>query len=168
MALPVQAAEPAPEPVEASAATVSPENEQKLHAAFERLYNLEFDAAQLLFHQVVADEPESATARTFLASALLYEILARQGSLQSQLFVMGNKFLHQERKSPDPELKQRFEERIDEARAVAERRRKANKNDPDALFALGLAYANLANYSTGVEGKYFRGLRYGKKSLQVP
>ncbi|MEE8201454.1 MAG: tetratricopeptide repeat protein [Candidatus Acidoferrales bacterium] len=150
----------------ASPADVSSENEQKLGAAFERLYNLEFDSAQELFREVVRDEPESATARTFLASALLYEILARQGSLQSQLFVMGNKFLHQGRKPPDPELKQRFEERIDEARAVAERRRKANKNDPDALFALGLAYANLANYSTGVEGKYFRGLRYGKKAYK--
>ena len=166
LALSVQAAEPAPKPVGASAATVSPENEQKLHAAFERLYNLEFNAAKLLFHQVVADEPESATARAFLASALLYEILARQGKLQSQLFTMGNEFLRQPRLPPDPELKRRFLEVVKEAKGLAKRRLKKNPRDPDALFALGLTYGNLANYAAGVEGKYFRGLRQGEKAYK--
>jgi Tfp pilus assembly protein PilF len=151
-------------PAAATAAAVSTQNEQKLHTAFEQLYNLEFDSARELFRQVVADERESATARAFLASALLYEILARQGELQSQLFVTTNHFLHQERLRPDPELKRDFLEVVEEAQSLSRQRLKKNHRDPDGLFALGLTYATLANYAAGVEGKYFHGLHQGEKA----
>ncbi|MBI2955892.1 MAG: hypothetical protein HYY26_01135, partial [Acidobacteria bacterium] len=88
----------------ATAAAISAESERTLRTAFTHLYNLEFTSALQLFEQVARTEPESATACSFWASAVLYEILARQGTLQSQLFVTSNEFLRLQRLPPDPEL----------------------------------------------------------------
>ena len=149
-----------------SAGAMSVESEQKLRSAFEHLYNLEFPAGRDLFREVVAAEPDSATARAFLASALLYEILARQGTLQSHLFVTSNKFLGQSRPLPDPEFKRHFQEVVEEAQRLARQRLKRNPSDADGLFALGLTYANLANYAVAVEGKHFHGVRQGEKAYK--
>ena len=150
-----------------TAAAVSRESEQKLHAAFNLLYNLEFAHARDLFREVTEAEPASATARAFWASAFLYEILARQGTLQSQLFVTGDEFLRQRRVSPDPELERRFHDVVAAAQDLARRRLKENPQDPDGLFALGLAYGARANYAAGVEGKYVRGVRLGEKAYDA-
>ena len=150
-----------------TAAAVSRESEQKLHAAFNLLYNLEFATARDLFREVTEAEPASAAARAFWASAFLYEILARQGTLQSQLFVTGNQFIRQRRVAPDPELKRRFHDVVAAAQDLARRRLKKNPQDPDGLFALGLAYGARANYAAGVEGKYVRGVRLGEKAYDA-
>lgn len=163
----VGAQEPAPAGAElrpVSAAAISAESERKVRAAFDHAYNLEFNPALELFKQVATAEPESATVRAFWASALLYEILAHQGSLQSQLFVTSNEFLKHQRLPPDPELDRRFHEVTREALAVAERRLQADPEDTDGLFAAGLLYGNQANYAAGVKAKYLDGLRLGEKA----
>lgn len=175
-----QEAVPVPEPVEgapvtarpvksgaATGAAVSVENQQKLHAAFEELYNLDFIAAHSHFEEVIDDEPESATARAFLASALLYEMLAHQGTLQSQLFVTSNEFLKQKRDPPDPALQKEFLEVVASAQAKAGERLKKDREDADGLFALALSYGNRATYEAGVNGKYLRGFRLGEKSYDT-
>ncbi len=151
----------------ATTAAISVESAQKLRRAFEHLYNLEFASARDLFREVTEAEPASATARAFWASAFLYEILARQGTLQSQLFVTGDEFLRQRRVSPDPELKRRFHDVVAAAQDLARSRLKENPQDPDGLFALGLAYGARANYAAGVEGKYVRGVRLGEKAYDA-
>lgn len=161
-----RATEPQAQPHPTSVAGVSPESAQKLHAAFEQLYNLDFAGGRELFRQVVAAEPQSASARAFLASALLYEILAHQGTLQSQLFVITNEFLHQSRLPPDPELKRQFLAVAEQARHIANERLERNPADVDGLFALGLTYGNLADFAAGVEARYIYGLREGEKAYE--
>jgi tetratricopeptide (TPR) repeat protein len=165
--LPQESGQPAVYLRPATAVAVSPESERQLHRAFENLYNLEFTASHQVFGEVAKAEPESATVRAFWASALLYEILARQGSLQSQLFVTTNDFLRFERLPPDPELKKEFEQRIAEAQQVAEKRLRRDPQDVDGLFALGLSYGNQANYLAGAEGKYLAGLRMGERAFTI-
>lgn len=148
-----------------SVAAVSAESERKLHAAFEHLYNLEFTHGLDLFKQVAREEPESATVQAFWASALLYEILARQGTLQSQLFVTTNEFLRFQRLPPDAKLDNEFQTVSKEALERARRRLKSNPNDIDGLFSLGLVYGLQANYLAGVKADYFGGLRVGEKSF---
>ncbi|MFQ5777473.1 MAG: tetratricopeptide repeat protein [Terriglobia bacterium] len=148
----------------ATVAAVSPENEQKLRNAFDRLYNLEFEPALELFEEVAQAEPESAAATAFWASALLYEILAHQGSLQSQLFVTSNEFLRHARVPIDPALEEKFHAVSEEAEQRARRRLAANRDDLDGLFARGLVHGNRANYLAGVKTKYFAGLRQGEKA----
>ena len=147
-----------------TAATLSAESEKKLHAAFDHLYNLEFSPALELFEQVAQAEPESASVRAFWASALLYQILASQGSLQSQLFVTSNEFLKHPRLPPDPELDRRFHAVTQEAQQRAQRRLKENPQDVDGLFALGLLYGNQADYAAGVKAEYLRGVGLGEKA----
>ncbi|MEE8199877.1 MAG: tetratricopeptide repeat protein [Candidatus Acidoferrales bacterium] len=146
-----------------TAPAISAESEEKLHAAFEHLYNLEFTQARTLFEQIAQAEPASATVRAFWASAILYEMLAHQGSLQAQLFVSKD-FLKHERLPPDPELDREFHRLTEEAVRLARRRLEADQQDVDGLFALGLAYGNRANYLVGVNEEYFRGLRLGEKA----
>ena len=148
----------------ASAAAVSPASEEKLRDAFDHLYNLEFTEAVRLFEHVAAAEPESATVCAFWSSALLYEILARQGTLQSQLFVTTNEFLRHQRVPPDPQLDQRYHSVRLEAEQRAQRRLQRNPNDVDGLFALGLTRGNMANYLAGVKADYLKGLRAGEES----
>ncbi len=150
----------------ASAAAVSPTSEDKLRAAFDHLYNLEFTEGVRLFEQVAQAEPESATVCAFWGSALLYEMLARQGTLQSQLFVTTNEFLRHQRVPPDPQLDLRFRSVLQQAEQRAQRRLQRSPNDVDALFALGLARANMANYLAGVKADYLKGLRSGEESYE--
>ena len=150
----------------ASAAAVSPASEEKLRAAFDHLYNLEFADAARLFEQVANAEPESATVCSFWSSALLYEILARQGTLQSQLFVTSNEFLRHQRIPPDPKLDARFHAVRQEAETRALRRLQRDPNDVDGLFALGLIRGNMANYLAGVKTDYLKGLRAGEESYE--
>ena len=150
-----------------SAAAVSAANERKLHAAFDFLYNLDFQPALQLFEEVSREEPESAAAMAFWSSALLYEILAHQGSLQSQLFVASNEFLRFPRLPIDPKLDARYHSVTDEAEARAKRRIKKNPDDVDGLFALGLLYGTEANYLAGVKAEYFRGVRLGEKADDI-
>ena len=150
----------------AGAAAVSAGSEAKLKAAFENLYNLRFTEGLKLFYQVIAAEPESASASAFLASGLLYEILARQGTLQSQLFATDNEFLHRPRVPVEPEFRARFQETVDTAQRLARQRLEKNPEDADGLFALGLTHAALANFAAGVERKHFQGLRQGEKAYK--
>ena len=166
LALAGETAIPATRLLAAGAAAVSADSEAKLEAAFEHLYNLRFTAGLELFHQVIAAEPESASARAFLASGLLYETLAQQGTLQSQLFVTDNKFLRQPRVPADPESRARFQETVGKAQRLARQRLKKNPGDADGLFALGLTYAVLANFKAGVERKHFQGFRQGEKAYK--
>ena len=145
-------------------AAVSAESEAKLRAAFDHVYSLEFPQGLELFEQVARAEPASATVRAFWASALLYEILAYQGSLQTQLFVTSNEFLKHQRLPPDPRLDQRFHAVVREGLELAGRRLKADPQDIDGLFAAGLLNGALANYVAGVKAKYLEGLRLGEKS----
>ncbi|MBI2956682.1 MAG: hypothetical protein HYY26_05160, partial [Acidobacteria bacterium] len=149
----------------ATAAAISAESERTLRTAFTHLYNLEFTSALQLFEQIARAEPESATVCSFWASAVLYEMLARQGTLQSQLFVTSNEFLRLQRLPPDPELDRLFHEVSRQAEQRALKRLQANPNDLDALFALGLMYGNQANYLAGVKAEYFQGLRMGEKAF---
>lgn len=148
-----------------TAAAVSAENEQKLHRAFDHVYNLEFAPGLHLFEEVAQAEPHSATVCAFWASALLYEMLARQGTLQSQLFVISNEFLRFQRLPPDPKLDQRFQAVVAEGLQRAQQRLKANPGDVDGLFAQGLIYGDQANYLAGVKSDYFAGLRAGEKAF---
>lgn len=145
-------------------AAVSAESEARLRAAFEQVYDLEFEAARALFEDAARAEPASATVRAFWASALLYEILAGQGSLQSQLFVTSNEFLKHQRLPPDARLDERFHAVVKEGLELAQRRLKADPKDVDGLFAAGLLYGDLANYAAGVKAKYVESLRLGERS----
>jgi len=160
---------PPPEPrVRAgTAAAISYASEQKLRGAFEHLYNLEFKPARRLFQEVADTEPQSATVCAFWASALLYEILAHQGSLQSQLFVTTNEFLRHPRAPVDPKLDQQFHTIATLTEQRAERRLTANPDDADALFALGLVYGGRANYLAGVKAEYLDGVRMGEKAYDI-
>lgn len=150
-----------------SAVAVSAASARKLHAAFDFLYNLDFNPALQLFEEVSREEPESAAAMAFWSSALLYEILAHQGSLQSQLFVTTNEFLRFPRLPVDPKLDARYHSITEEAEERAKRRLKKNPDDVDGLFALGLLYGSQANYLAGVKAEYFRGVRLGEKANDI-
>ncbi|MGH9811980.1 MAG: hypothetical protein ACRD4T_02485 [Candidatus Acidiferrales bacterium] len=171
----VRAGEPAPDDATqagqavirpATAAAVAPANEQRLRRGFDNLYNLEFKEAVRLFEQVAAAEPESATASAFHASALLYEILASQGTLQSQLFVTTNEFLRHQRVPPDAALDRRFNAAVAETERRARERLARDRNDVDALFALGLVRGGMANYLAGVKADYLKGLRIGEEAFE--
>lgn len=172
--LPARAAEPASDDAQAgqavirsaSAAAVAPASEQKLRRGFEHLYNLEFKEAVRLFEQVAAAEPDSATVSSFHASALLYEILASQGTLQSQLFVTTNEFLRHQRVPPDAALDKRFHAAVAETERRARVRLARDRNDVDALFALGLVRGGMANYLAGVKADYLKGLRIGEEAYE--
>jgi thioredoxin-like negative regulator of GroEL len=172
VAVPVVGAQETPPQLKAqvrpiTAAAISLESERKLRAAFEHVYNLEFGSAQLLLRQVAAAEPESATVCAFWAAALLYEIMAHQGSLQSQLFVTSNKFLRQARLSVDPALDASFHSVSALAEQRAQHRLEKNPEDVDGLFGLGLVYASQANYLAGVKAEYVSGVRKGEKAYDL-
>lgn len=161
----VAAPSPTPEP-SAPAVDVSAQSKHRLHVAFDYLYNLDFDEAMQIFDEVARAEPRSAAVAAFWSCALLYQMLAQQGSLQSQLFVT-NEFVDNPRPPVDAELEARYLRVRTEAENRASRRLEEDPGDVDALFALGLVHGNTANYLGGVKGQYIRGLRVGERAYDI-
>ena len=83
-------------------------------------FNLEYEEAIRDYTKLVEQQPDDPMAYNRLASAQLYQELYRLGLLESSALRGDNQFLRQNRPTPDPKAKARFEETLLKGRRVAE------------------------------------------------
>ena len=118
--------------------------------AFEHFYNLEYDPAIAIFEKLRDADPNNPTWHNQVAIAYFYKQLYVAGVLQGDLFSASNKFF---RKKVDvaPLLKDRFWKANETAIRLCEQRLKKDKNDQEALYACGIAYATRSTYQGLIE-----------------
>ena len=116
-------------------------------SAFNHFYNLEYDQAIAELEKGIAKDPNSPSLRNYLAQCIQFREMFKVGALESELVSGNNSFLRRPKIDTTPEVEKRFQDEVRMALELTEARLKTNPNDPQALYAQGVAYALRGNWN---------------------
>jgi tetratricopeptide (TPR) repeat protein len=126
--------------------------------AFERLYNLDYDAAVQNFEKVLARHPNDPFALNHLLSAVLVRELYRIGAMNTGEY-SNDSFVGQVHRPPDPAQKERIKQLVQQAETLEDAELARNPNNVDMLYARGVTRAQFAAYTGLIERAWFSSLR---------
>ena len=121
-----------------------------LDEGYRQMYNLQFDQAHQSFAEWQRLHPEDAMAAVSDAAAYLFTEFDRLHILELQFFLQGAHFNTDRRLTPDPRLKQKFDEALNHAAELSGR----TPQDPDAAFAAVLIHGLRSDYLGLIEKRY--------------
>jgi tetratricopeptide (TPR) repeat protein len=144
------AADPAP--------TVFRPADPQNQAAFERLYNLDYDTAIQDFEKVLARHPTDPYAVNHLLSAVLVRELYRVGAMNTGEYA-NDSFIGQVRRPADPAQKERIKQLVQQAQKLEDAELSRNPDNVDVLYARGVTRGQFALYTALIERAWFSSLR---------
>jgi len=127
-------------------------------AAFEKLYNLDYDAAIQGFEKVLARHSNDPFAVNHLLSAVLVRELYRTGAMNTGEYA-NDSFVGQVHRAPDPAQKERIKQLVQQALKLEDAELSRNSNNVDMLYARGVTRAQFALYTGLIERAWFSALR---------
>lgn len=127
-------------------------------SAFEKLYNLDYDAAIQDFEKVQVRHPADPFAVNHVLSAVLIRELYRTGGMNTGEYA-NDSFVGQVHRPADPSQKERIKQLVDQAVKLEEAGLARNPNDVDLLYARGVTRAQFALYTGLIERAWFSALR---------
>jgi hypothetical protein len=135
-----------------------------LDTGFSRLYNLDFNAAQKDFASWQTLHPDDPMGPVSQAAGFLFSEFNRLGILETQFYENDSAFDRRPKVSPDPALKQQFNQAIGRSENLAHARLSKDPKDRDALFALTLSSGLQADYAALIEKRNLASLRFTKEA----
>jgi hypothetical protein len=135
-----------------------------LDTGFSRLYNLDFNAAQKDFASWQTLHPDDPMGPVSQAAGFLFSEFNRLGILETQFYENDSAFDKRPKVSPDPTLKQQFDQAIGRSENLAHARLSKDSKDRDALFALTLSAGLQADYAALIEKRNLASLRFTKEA----
>jgi tetratricopeptide (TPR) repeat protein len=126
--------------------------------AFDRLYNLDHDAAIQDFEKVVTRHPNDPFAINHLLSAVLIRELYRMGAMTTGEYA-NDSFVGQAHRPADPMQKQRIKQLVEQAERIENAELSRNPGNVDILYARGVTRAQFALYTALIERAWFSSLR---------
>jgi hypothetical protein len=135
-----------------------------LEQGYRQLYDLQFDDAHRSFCESERLHPEDPMGPVSDAAAYLFSEFARLHILQSEFFMHDDGFRTARKLKPDPDIKRKFEARLDKSRQLAERALARNPQDRDATFANVLCLGLHSDYLALVEERYVASFREMKSA----
>lgn len=133
-------------------------NDATTREGFEKLYNMDYDAAIALFEQERASHPDDPFVVNHLLAAVLAKELNREGQLDATLY-MKNKFLTLKAPPVNPHVRAQINRLVQRALALTNAELKENPNNVDALFARGVTRGLATVYSAVIEKRWIHALR---------
>jgi hypothetical protein len=127
------------------------------------MYNLQFKEAHTIFEQWRKDHPDDPVGPASDAAAYLFAEFDRLHILQSEFFTHDQHFMTDNKLTPYPVVKQRFDASLEAARKLAAR----TPNDPNSMFAVVLANGLECDYLALIEKRYSGALKRMKAGRQV-
>lgn len=131
----------------------------ELAAGFHLLYEQKFPEGRAAFLAWEKQHPDDPFGQLAVAASYLFEEFYRQNVLTSEFFLNDKKFLRGIDGKPNAARMKAFYGALERARTSARARKLADRNDPDALFALTLAAGMQADALSILERKQFDSLR---------
>ncbi|HYK49184.1 MAG TPA: tetratricopeptide repeat protein [Terriglobales bacterium] len=126
--------------------------------AFERLYNLDYDAAVQDFERVLARHPNDPFAVNHLLTAVLVRELYKTGAMNTGEYT-NDSFIGQVHRPPDPAQTVRIKHLAQQAQKLEEAELAHNPNNVDAIYARGVTRAQFSAYTGLIERAWFSSLR---------
>jgi tetratricopeptide repeat protein len=126
--------------------------------AFERMYNLDYDASIQNFEKVLARHPNDAFAVNHLLSAVLVRELYRIGAMNTGEYA-NDSFVGQAHRPADPAQKERIKQLVHQAQKLEDSELARNPNNVDMLYARGVTRGQFALYTALIERAWFSSLR---------
>jgi hypothetical protein len=136
----------------------------QLDRGFIGLYNLDFSGAQRDFSDWQQAHPDDPMGPVSEAAGFLFSEFNRLGVLETQFYENDSAFDKRPKLSPDPALKQNFEQAIARADKLARARLTTDTKDRNALFALTLSAGLQADYAALIEKRNLVSLRFTKEA----
>jgi hypothetical protein len=127
-------------------------------AAFERLYDLDYDASIQDFEKVLARHPNDPFAVNHLLSAVLVRELYRIGAMNTGEYA-NDSFIGQAHRPADPAQKERIKQLVHQAQKLEDAELARNPNNVDMLYARGVTRGQFALYTALIERAWFSSLR---------
>jgi hypothetical protein len=135
-----------------------------LDRGFSGLYNLDFSGAQKDFATWQEQHPEDAVGPVSEAAGLLFSEFDRLGVLEAQFYENNAAFAARSKLTPDPAVRQQFQNAIGRAENLAHARLAKDPKDRDALFALTLSSGLQADYAALIEKRNLASLHFTKQA----
>ena len=135
-----------------------------LDRGFSGLYNLDFSGAQKDFATWQQEHPDDAVGPVSEAAGLLFSEFHRLGVLESQFYENDASFAARSKLTPDPAIKEQFQNAIGRAETLAHARLAQDPKDRDALFALTLSSGLRADYAALIEKRNLASLHFTKQA----
>lgn len=130
-------------------------------AAFERLYNLDFDRAIVLLEQDSVREPAEPEHHNNLAYSILCRTLFHADALDGSVALSVAAYLHRPKVLMESGERARFNAVLSNAEQLARLRLSKDPNRADALYSLGVSQSHRANLALLVDKEWRVALKTG-------
>lgn len=132
--------------------------------AFTRMYNTDFAGAHAALNRYVADHPADPFGYAVDASAYLFSELDRLGILESEFFSDDKRIIEKKKLKPDPEVRGKFLQAVNDAQAHGLKTLESNANDQNALFAMAITQGVIMDYTALVEKRQLSSLAPARRA----
>jgi hypothetical protein len=131
---------------------------------FRQMYDLNFDEAHKTFAEWERDHPADPIGPVSNAAAYLFAEFDRLNILHSEFFVENSMFHRRPKVTPDPAVRQAFDQELDKSAGLSDKILLQTPDDPDALFAKILTLGLRADYEALIERREFEAMKVIKSS----
>lgn len=128
------------------------------------LYNLDFPAAHAEFGNWIATRPDDPLGTASDAAAYLFGEFDRLAVIDVQLFADQSRFDSRGKLTPDPRVRQAFEDRADQTNRLADAALSRNPRDANALYAKTLICGMRSDYALMIDKHDVEALSYSKQA----
>ena len=135
-----------------------------LDRGFQKLYDLDFPAAQKEFQSWEKENPENAMGPVSQAAGILFAEFNRLGVLEAQFYENDSAFAGRKQYEADPEQRKRFDDQLGRAESLGKARLARDPHDRDALLGMTLVAGLRADYAALIEKRNLASLHYTKES----
>ena len=142
-------------------AAVPPEADA-IHRALQRMYNVDYAAANRILEEHIAAHPADPLGPAFRGASDLFFELTRLQVLEGEFFADDKRLVEKKKLRPDAKLRLNFDKQVARARQLAEKRLAQKAEDPDALFALCITSGLAMDYGALIEKKQLVSLTHAK------
>src|SRR5579872_3018645 len=123
----------------------------EIDQAFARMYNTDFRGAHDHLDRYVTADPSDPLGYAVRASAYMFSELDRLGILESEFFADDKRIIEKKKIGPDPDVRTKLFQAIQESQSRAEKTLAANPDDQNALFAMAITYGVTMDYTALID-----------------
>jgi hypothetical protein len=135
-----------------------------LNPGFRRLYDLDFAGAQKEFETWEKVNPQNPMGPVSEAAGILFSEFNRLGVLEAQFYEDDSVFAGRKKYEADPQQRDRFEQHLTRAEALATSILSRDARDRDALLAMTLSNGLHSDFAALIEKRNLASLHYTKEA----